>query len=205
MIYQGKSEVFAKATRFTLDPNIIDTAANILTAVQGAIATSGSAPDKVWRLNASEIASYDSVSPFIDIEFPMIVPVKPTAGDVRSWGLQTPVLDNRGRVEFNVTDDVFSALVYNETGTQLTMYGPTGLTLSSGAVTWDDTNWTNKLVRYRIIHKGFDITFLINETVVAQTRRSQAIPQLAHHMHIRNDNADNMDLSAIIVRNSFNL
>jgi len=200
-----RSHETVHSTRYTLDPNIIGTAANIIEAVQGTVATTGSAPTLKWRLNADEYVLYDPASPILDIEFPITVPVKPTAGDVRAWGFKTPGLLNRGRIEFDITATVFSCLAYDEDGTQLTVYNTSGAALSSGAYTWDDTNWTNKEIKYRIINDGKQIKFLVEGTVIAQTQTPCKVSTLPTHVHLRNDNADNMDLKAIIVRNSFNL
>lgn len=203
--WQGASNTLVHATKYTLDPNIIGTAANILVAVQGSIATNGSAPNVVWRVNADEIASYDSYAPILDIEFPITVPAAPTSGDVRAWGWKTPGLGNRGRVEFDITDAVFSLRAYDETGTLLTVRNPsTGEALASNAVTWN-TDWSNALVRYRIQHQGDRINFLINEVIYGYVDIAANRPFLAHHAHIINSNADNMDVRAIIIRQSFNL
>lgn len=205
MQWQGKAGTLVHATKYVLDPNIIGTGANILAAVQGSIATSGSAPDVVWRVNADEIATYDAYSPIIDIEFPITVPAAPTSGDVRAWGLKSPGLGNRGRIEFDITGSVFSARPYDETGTLLTVRSPsTGQALASNAITWDAA-WTNTLVRYRIQHFNSRINFLINETVYAYTDVAAANPGIPNHGHIINSNADNMDVRAIIIRNAFNM
>lgn len=187
-----------QAARFTLDPNVIGTAANVLVAVQGSIALSGTAPDQVWRVNADEISSYDSFYPVIDVEFPILVPVAPTALDNRTWGLKIPGLGNRGRVEFVIEGTAFTARVYNSVGTLQ----------QSTAITWN-TDWTNAVVRYRIQHKGDSIVFLINETVVATynpsgNASSGEVPIMPILLHILNLNADNMDVRAIILRSGYN-
>lgn len=206
MIYQGLANNLVHAKRYTLDPNIVDTASNLLVAVQGAIATTGSAPNKYWRVNADEIATYDSFSPFLDIEFPLIVPTAPTASDVRAWGFKTPGLGNRGRVEFDITDTVFSLRPYNETGTLLSVFNPTtNEALASNAFTWS-ASWTATLTRFRIQMSGQRIDFLVNETVIGFANMNvSALPALPHHAHVINLNADNMDWQGLIVRNGFNL
>jgi hypothetical protein len=189
----------AKAAKFTLDPNVIGTAANILSAVSGSIVVTGSAPAKYWDVNADEIASYDCISAPFDVEFTVNVTVKPTAADVRAWGLKSPALGNRGRIEFDVTDTAFTAKVYDDAGTAQTVTG--------GTITWDDATWTNKVVRFRIRHTGSRVEFLVNETVKAYADVSSGanLPSTPLHIHMNNANADSLRFFAICTRQAFNL
>lgn len=206
MLFQGLANNMVHSVKYTLDPNIIDTGANILVAVQGTIATTGSAPNKLWRVNADEICTYDSYAPIVDIEFPLIVPVGPTASDVRAWGLKTPGMGNRGRIEFDITDAVFSLRPYDEAGTLLPVFSPTtGQALASNAFTWN-VAWTATLTRFRIQVMGGRIDFLVNETVVGFANASvSALPAIAHHGHVINSNADNMDWQSLVLRNAFGM
>lgn len=206
MMYQGLAKTLVHASKYILDPNIIDAGANIIVAVQGSITVTGSAPNKVWTVNADEISTYDSYGQIVDIEMPLSVRTAPTLGDIRAWGLKTPGLGNRGRIEFDITDTVFSIRVYNETGTLQTVFNPmTGQALTNAAITWDAA-WTNTIVRYRIQHLGDRINFLINESIIGFAKMPEStLPNLAQHAHILNTNSDDMEVAAIILRNAFNL
>mgnify|MGYP000443885988 CR=1 FL=1 len=206
MITQGLANNMVHSVKYTLDPNIIGLGANLISQVSGTLAVNGTAPNVVWRLNADEICTFDSYFPIWDLEFPLVVPAAPTGGDARAWGWKTPGLGNRGRVEFDITGAVFSVVVYNETGTAQTIRDNTGQVITNGVITWD-ANWTNTLTRFRIQHIGNKITFLINETEIAhaQMNSATAVPVIPHHAHVLNSNADNMDLRAIIVRNTFGM
>src|SRR4029077_11207968 len=59
------------------------------------------------RYNAAASASY-LLHMFADIEFMVNVPVKPTSGDVRQWGLKNQAETARGAIYFDITDTTFS-------------------------------------------------------------------------------------------------
>ena len=208
MFRQGSSaREQVHAVRHLFDPNILDTAANIFVATTGAVATTGTAPNKKWRVNADSIFTYDTYYPVIDVEFVINVPTAPATGDSKSWGLRSPAAGNRGRVGFDITDDVFSAVVYDD-------HGNSEL---SAAITWVAA-WSNAEVRYRIIHDGRTIRFF---TAVASatayteqarypsTANGQAsnvdMPLLPMPLHMQNDDTDNMDVDLVVVRMGFNV
>jgi len=144
------------------------------------------------RLNAAEIVSEAYLSSGFDLEFDLIIPVAPTAGDARNFGLYSHALGNRGRICFNTTGAVFKAMVYDNNGTALTLS-------NSGIIPWNAA-WTAAVARYKIVHNGTDIAFFVNEAEVA--RYSGATPNIPLRLWIENDNADNLDMAAIISRNT---
>lgn len=208
MFRQGSSaREQVHAVRHLFDPNILGTGANILAATTGAVATTGTAPNIKWRVNADSIFSYDTYFPVIDVEFVINVPSAPASGDSKSWGLRSPGAGNRGRFGFDITDAVFSAVVYDE-------HGNSEL---AATITWD-SDWTAAEVRYRIIHDGRTIRFFTAKASATayteqarypSTANGQAsnvdMPLLPMPLHMQNDDADNMDVDLVIVRMGFNV
>lgn len=185
---------------FVFDPKVVGYDTSFIKAISGTPTVSSSK----LRLNASEISTY-AFFKFIDVTFTMLIPAAPTAGDVRAWGLKIPGLGNQARIEFDITDNIFSCKVYDDYGTEIL----------NQVVTWSAT-WTNAVVRYRIRfgHDGIkffvDLNSLLTATCVARISMvgNEANPVLLtipQMIHVINSNADNVDVSAIIVRNAQSL
>lgn len=170
---------------FTYDPQISGFNVSFWKTLSG---TDPSISSNKIRINNRVISSYTGYL-FGEAEFTITVPAAPTASDVRAWGFKSPNLGNRGRVQFDITDTVFKALVYNNTGTALL----------SQEIPWL-SGYTNAAVRYKISWSPQIISFSINESLVASTSVSQA--DLPLPLHIDNTNADNMDVTAVVLKSA---
>lgn len=175
---------------FTYDPQIAQYDTTFWRSVTGTPAISTT----FLRFTSARAASFSQYR-YGDIEFTLTIPAVPTASDVRAWGFSCPNLGNRGRIEFQIVDTVFSVVAYDNAGN----------VEISQAITWDAA-WTATAVRYRIQWGKEGIKFLINDTVVAKGENrgnsvNPEVPDIAQALHIRNGNADNMDMTAIVVRN----
>lgn len=152
------------------------------------------------RFNESKAIGYADLFK-AEVTFAVNVPVKPTAGDVRSWGLEQ-ITDN-AFIKFDITDTVFSCQCnYN------------GIN-SKSVVVWDDANWTATKVEFTIKWTGFTVEFLINGVNVASTggytglsgwsgisgRTDDSIPHTSLSLFIDNENFDNMDVSYVEANN----
>lgn len=148
---------------------------------------------------------------YADVEFCVTVPVAPTSGDVRKWGFSNPNLNNRGRMEFDITGAVFSVYCYDEKGNPLD--NNDGAASGNRVIAWDPA-WTNTQVVFRIIWKETGVTFQIGTitggVVTFVTYAKFAIPghtvnahacRMALPLHVQNSNADSMLLHGIIQTN----
>lgn len=127
---------------------------------------------------------------FADVEFKLNVPVKPTAGDARSWGLRNPSGDTLGAVYFDISATVFSLKVVDNSGT-----------VTSTTLTWVDGTYSATATAFRIRWEKDQIIAYINGTIVATVSApTTGIPENALALRIVNGNADNMDLSYVAVR-----
>lgn len=177
---------------FCYDPQISGFDANFFKTVTGSDPTVSSSK---LRFTSNEVSSY-SFYRYLDIEFILNMPTAPTAGDDRSWGLKVPSLGNRGRVEFNINGAVFSALAYDDAGNEEI----------NQAITWDG-DWTTTDTRFGIRITPLGIKFLIDGVVFVrgETRGNEANPDISSipgSIHIDNGNADNMDMTCLIVKNA---
>lgn len=179
---------------FVYDPSIFGYDTTFFADIAGAGGTTGTGTSKKIRLNADRIASKVSFR-FLDIEMYVKVPVAPTAADVRSWGLSIPGLGNAARAEFDITDDVFSVVLYDNNG----------VLAASKIIDWN-TDWSNAEVKYGIVMYRAGVKFFIDGVCVAKFEMKDfevntTVPDLAQAIHFNNANADNMDIGCIILRN----
>lgn len=172
------------------DPQISGYDTNFWKTVTGSAPTISS---NLLRINAAEIATYSAWKD-LDVEFKITVPVAPTAADVRSWGLKSPSLGNSARVEFDITDDVFAAKFYDSDGNALV----------NQPLTWS-AGYTATATKFRITIFNSVVRWLINGTCVARYKLSDSATYKRIKdgvpVHIRNSNADNMDITYIALRN----
>lgn len=165
---------------------------------------SGSDPTIVsskLRINGSKIVSY-SYYRYLESEFVLNIPAVPTAGDNRSWGFEIPNLGNRGRIAFKIVDDVFSAVVYNAAGTAII----------TQTIPWNQNGetWNGAATKYGIRVTPSGVYFLINGIIYAKaamqgltvkTSTTNNLSDLPLRVCISNSNADNVDATAIILKN----
>lgn len=113
---------------------------------------------------------------------------------MRAWGFSSPNLGNRGRIEFDVTDAVFSVRAYANDGSTV---------LLNETITWDAA-WTNTATRFRIQWGKNGIRFYLNDTQVRATQIegsvNPVVPNIPLAIHMRNGVADNMDMVAIVAK-----
>lgn len=152
------------------------------------------------RFNAAKAASY-ILHEYGDVEFLLTVPAAPTSGDVRQFGLSGSSAKTFGAVYFDITGAVFSAKVYDNSGNS-----------KSVTITWN-ASWTNVATLYRIIWDTDRVQFqvgivtagVVAYTIVATIAMPQdigSVPYVALPILINNGNADNMDLTYVVVRNA---
>lgn len=172
------------------DP-IVDeyTSGDLLKTISGAPAISGS----VLRINSAEVASLNTFKNGAS-EFDLIIPTAPAAGDDKEFGLKLVAGGNRGKYMFDITDAVFSAKIYDETGTLI----------SSKTITWA-TAWTAASAIYAIKFSESNVFFTVNGTVVAKFENgheiiaSTSLSKLPLAVYVDNNDADNVDIKSISV------
>lgn len=178
----------SQGENFTYDPQINGYDTQFWKTLSGVPAISST----VLRFTSAEVASYSFYRGGV-YRFKLTVPVAPTAAQDKSWGFKTPSLGNVSRVEFDITGAVFSVVVYDKDGN----------TAFSQAITWDAA-WTATAVVYemRILDGG--ITFWINNTRKAAYMFNAVANRKkiydAGPLHIKNLNADNLDLTYLSAR-----
>lgn len=146
------------------------------------------------RTNAAEVCTFGFMRYGL-FEQTLTIPVAPTAGHVRAWGIKAPALDNRGRCEFEVSGTTFRCVAYDDAGTQI-------LTTT---VAWD-ASWTAAAVRYAVrTIRGGAVQFYINETLVAATAAGVCAPKIPCAIHLNNAVADNVDSTAWMAKDAESL
>jgi hypothetical protein len=144
----------------------------------------------VLRFTSAVASSYGQLQ-FADITFRLIVPVKPTAGQARKFGLTLPETTDRGAAYFEVDGTTFKAVTFNSNGA----------TTESTTVTWIDATWTAAAIDYRIRWEKDQVKFYVNGSVVAT--HSAKVPELYPlSIYINNGTADNLDLTNLSVTNA---
>lgn len=126
-----------------------------------------------------------------DITLGLNIPAVPTAGDTRKWGFYQ--LANTSGAWFDITDDALTCQVQNADGTNET-----------ASVEWQAA-WTDTKVDWAIKWTGFSAEFLINGVQVAflngdtltSKYSTKSVPSFPLSIYLRNDNADEMDLSYV--------
>ena len=152
------------------------------------------ASDKL-RLNGDEIITYGTVFQFGSLEFYLTIPAVPTTGDVRQFGFKNN--GDLGKMIFDVTDDVFSAKVYDAAGT----------IIDTKTIEWDST-WTAAEARFRITWEDRNIIFAVDDVIVATFNAgfdkdiidSDIMNKFPMNGYLKNTNADNLDCSLIQYR-----
>ena len=137
-------------------------------------------------VNAAEIVSLQGFT-LGDLEFLLKVPTVPTAGDARRWGYKNVQGGNLGRIEFEILEAVFQAIVYDNDGT----------VLSTIVIPWNSA-WTATEVRYGIKRHLRNVFFTIDGEIVAKAT-DVALSKRSLGIHVDNDNADAVLISTINV------
>lgn len=124
-------------------------------------------------------------------DFLLTVPVAPTAGHARRWGLAAAFDNTRGGVFFDIDGTTFSCRSYTTDGTA-----------TSTTVPWD-ASYTAAEAKFSILWKYVDtgpntIDFLVNNVLVAS--HESPSNSLALPIIVSNGVADDMDLKAIYLR-----
>lgn len=143
------------------------------------------------RYNAASSASF-ILFEFADLfNFMVNVPVQPTSGDSRRWGLFSPATGNIGAMYFDITGAVFTVKVVDSSGN-----------VQSKTITWNNAAWSANDIVYGIAWTPDRVQFWINGAIVATfgILAGNTIPFTALPLYIKNGNADNMDVSYVDVR-----
>lgn len=176
---------------FIYDPNISGNDDAFWKEITGTLTATGTAPSAVLRWTSAVAASY-SFYRFADITFYLTVPVEPTIGHDRSWGFALPAAQGSLSILFIISGTTFSVSVKDIDGNVFT----------SKTITWS-ASWTATPTKYQIRWFPQGLQFLIGDTIVHTYMRKNApnreIPNTGLPIYIKNDEADNMDLTAIIV------
>ena len=182
------SVIRSQNENYVYDPQISGYDTTFWKTLSGAPAISSG----VLRLTSAEINSYSFYKGGV-YRFKLTVPVAPVAAQDKSWGIKTPSLGNVSRIEFDITAAVFSFKVYDKDGNAAV----------NVTQAWDAA-WTATAVVYeiRIFEQG--VEFWINNsrkyayTMNLAANRKRAFD--AGSLHIKNLNADNLDLTYLSAR-----
>ncbi len=160
---------------------------------------------QIIRYNAATSGSY-VLFEYADIEFQLLVPANPTAGDARIWGFKAPSTNNAGAVYFEITGATFQLVIYDNWGNK-----------STYPLTWVNGTYTNAQTKFRIrwdydyiyVYVADTLVYSIPSSAVnGQSSGSTAakdLPRTALPMYIKNGNADNMDVAYMLVFESAGL
>jgi hypothetical protein len=132
-------------------------------------------------VNAASMIGYADIFKG-EITMKLTIPVAPTAGDTRIWGLRQ-MAANCG-LTFEIDGETFSCVADNIDGVS-----------EEVEVTWN-TAWTNQEVDWTIKWTGFSAEFLVNGVQIAFINAA-GVPKVPLSIYLRNDNADDMDLAYI--------
>lgn len=161
-------------------------------AVFSAITGTPTISSNKLRLNEDTIITYDKTFKDGSLEMVITVPTAPTTGDVRQFGLKNADGDLKGAMLFDVTDDVFTAKIYDASGTLI----------ASKVINWN-ADWTADEATFRITWANRQVFFAVRNVIVARFTSNGDIAstvQMARHpmyLYLKNVNADNMDVSLI--------
>lgn len=108
----------------------------------------------------------------------ILIPAVPTEGDVRQWGLAGSA-SNSPQFIFDITDDVFSAVVIDNTGEEL----------SRTTIPWD-SDWTNAQIIWGITVFEREVHFLAEGALLC--KYIGAIQKDPVAVIVKNENADDM-------------
>jgi len=136
------------------------------------------------RLNAAVIATYQALRNCI-LQMALNIPVAPTAGDVRVFGLYSPTLGNKGKIVFDITDTALTAKVYDEDG----------VVIDSKTIDWD-SDWTAAETLFEIVVSERNVMFKIAGGIVARFDDVE-VAKFPLNIYINNGNSDNLDIGAV--------
>lgn len=139
-------------------------------------------------ISAADICTYTAGSN-ANLEMLISIPVAPVAAQSKVFGFKSPATGNRGAMVFDITDDVFTAKVYNLAGTA---------TLFSYTIPWSAA-WTATETKFRISATERLVVFAIEDVIVAQYNQPQSATISAKSLsrcpipiRVTNVNADNL-------------
>ena len=147
------------------------------------------ASDRI-RLNQDTAYSYPQFR-FGIFEFGVIIPVAPTAGDDRKWGFKIPELGNKGTIFFQISGTTLSAVSYDNDGVES----------DSQDIPWD-ASWTNTETRFTINWSPKGVRISINGVDPIVLKVPNNIGDLPMALYLDNQNADDMDITYILVKES---
>ena len=148
------------------------------------------------RLNS---ASSVSLAAFLEcqVRITLNTPVAPTSGQDKFWGLSPLPGANNGKIGFLTSGATFKAIAYDNAGNAII----------DQTITWDAT-WHAADTVWEITSNRSGIFLAVNGVVIAKgdvagysvrgTTNYRA-PSFPGFVHIVNGNADNMDVSSVII------
>lgn len=171
-------------TSQTIDPALFSWPTSLLTATTG---TPTVASGK-YRLNAQAFRSTFQIL-HGQVSFGMDIPAVPTTADARRWGLKG-YPDTKGEAYFDITDDVFSAVVVSDKGATTTQVLP----FTAG--------WATVETDFSICVDETTVSFHGGGALLARIQLAvgDAITSPAY-IFVSNGNADNMDIGYIKMKN----
>ena len=125
--------------------------------------------------------------------FAVNVATRPATNDNKIWGLRNPGAATRGAMFFEIADTTFRVVSFDD-------FGDTSQTTN---LTWDSDVYDAAEINYGIRWEEDGVDFLIRDTVVATHRTS--FGKIPLSIEIRNEDADNMDVGFIEIKNSKNI
>lgn len=180
----------------TYDPSIDGYSAGVFFSTgSGTPAVSGG----LLRLNAASVYTVSRYTTSLDMEFKLTVPAIPTSGDSRKWGMFLPATGNKGACYFEISGATFRVRMYDNNGTTL---------IIDQTIAWDAA-WTATAVRYRIAKTARSAQFFINDVLYSGQVMVESDPPANVNIPVAiavvNGNADNMDMTYLMIRGVSNL
>ena len=147
-------------------------------------ATVAAASNKIRLSGGGEIASYTQFKYGI-FRFALNLPLAPETGEGKKFGLLLPSAVDVGSMYFDITDDVFSAVSYDENGV-----------VQTTVIAWDSYEAAEHI--YEIEWEKDFIIFKVDGLVVAthQTR----VGSVPLPLYLVNADSNNEDLGYILIK-----
>ena len=151
------------------------------------------------RLNAASIVHYADLYG-CDLTMTMNIPAAPIAGDSRRFGLSSVNLG--AYIVFDITGAVFTIQAIDGLGNTKTTTIDFLAAWAGSAIDYE-IRWRGTYADFLINHVPvIDTTDATNKTYAANYRLNDiAIPKGPLSVYIRNTNADNLDITAVVGKN----
>ena len=172
------------------DPNVRDFDTSFWKKLAGTVAVTGSVPNKAVRFTNGDAISFSQYKYGV-FDYALNIPNTPSGSEARKWGLLWPSTVNGG-IYFEISGSVFQVVTTDDLGNTTT-----------SAVTFVSA-WAGSEIIYRIIWTPNTITFTIND-IFQKTHtitNGDKIPTIPMPLRIDTNEADNVDLGYLLVKNA---